>query len=67
MRNNAYPLVSGIVFGIVAVLQLIRAVNQWPVHIASFAAPVWVSWIAAAITGGLCFWAFRSRPLTTDH
>ena len=56
-NNNVYPLVSGIVFGIVAVLQVIRAVNGWPVHIASFDAPVWLSWIAAVITGSLSFWA----------
>jgi hypothetical protein len=40
---------------------VIRAVNQWPIHIQSFDVPVWVSWIAALITGSLCLWAFRSR------
>ena len=59
VRSN-YAVVSGIVFGIVAVIQAIRAFNQWPVQIGPFAVPVWFSWIALVVAGGLCVWAFRS-------
>ncbi|MDQ2946262.1 MAG: hypothetical protein M3Y27_10030 [Acidobacteriota bacterium] len=61
MQKSTYPIISGIIFAIVALLQLLRAIEQWPVQIASFAAPVWISWLAAIVTGGLSLWAFRSR------
>ena len=62
MQGN-YTLVSGAIFAIVAVVQALRAFNQWPVQIASLDVPVWVSWAAMVVAGGLSAWAFRSpRP-----
>jgi len=60
MRGK-YVVVSGAIFGLVALLQTVRALSQLPVHIGSFEVPVWASWIAAVLTGGLCVWALRSR------
>lgn len=57
---SRYTIVSGVVFGIIALVQLVRAVNQWPVQIGSFNVPVWVSWIAALVASSLCLWAFGS-------
>ena len=57
---SKYVLVSGAIFGVVAVLQAVRALNQWPVLIAGFDVPVWASWVATAVAGGMCAWAFRS-------
>jgi hypothetical protein len=59
--NNRYALVSGVFFGVIALAQLIRAVNQVPVQIGSVAIPVWASWLAVLVTGSLCAWAFSSR------
>ena len=59
--SNKYPVVSGVFFGAVAVFQAVRAINQWPVHVGTFEIPVWASWIAMVVAGGLCLWAFKSR------
>ena len=59
--SSKYVVVSGTFFGVIAVLQLVRALNQWPVHIGALAIPVWASWIATLVAGSLCAWAFRSR------
>lgn len=59
--SNKYAVVSGALFGVVAVIQAVRALNQWPVHIGTLEIPVWASWIATVVAGGLCAWAFRSR------
>jgi hypothetical protein len=61
--QSRYAVVSGAVFGVVAVIQAIRALNQWSVQVGPFAVPVWFSWLALVIAGSLCVWAFRSaRP-----
>lgn len=61
VMSNKYVLVSGLIFGLVAVGQTLRALSQVPVHVGSFEIPVWASWVAAVVTGSLCVWAFRSR------
>jgi hypothetical protein len=57
---NKYVVVSGVLFGVIAVVQAVRALNQWPVQVAGFDVPVWVSWGAMVVSGSLCVWAFRS-------
>jgi hypothetical protein len=59
--RDSYRLVSGIVFGIVAVIQAIRAFNEWAVQIGPYAVPVWFSWIAFVVAGALSMWAFRPQ------
>jgi hypothetical protein len=59
--RDTYRLVSGIVFGVVAIIQLVRAINEWPVQIGPFAVPVWFSWIAFVVAGARAAWAFRSQ------
>jgi hypothetical protein len=48
------------VFGLIALLQGIRAVMQVPVQVGTTTVPVWVSWVAVMVAGALCVWAFRS-------
>ena len=59
--SNKYVVVSGAIFGVVAVLQAVRALNQWPLQVGTLEIPVWASWVAMVVAGGLCAWAFRSR------
>jgi len=42
---SKYAVASGVLFGVVAVLQAVRALYQWPVHIGSVEIPVWGSWL----------------------
>jgi hypothetical protein len=58
--SGKYVVVSGVLFGVIAALQAVRALNQWPVSIGGFDVPVWASWIAMIVAGSLCVWAFRS-------
>jgi hypothetical protein len=59
--SNKYAVVSGAFFGVIAVFQAMRVLNQWPVHVGSLEIPLWVSWIAMVVAASLCAWAFRSR------
>ena len=58
--QRKYVVVSGVIFGVVAALQAVRALNQWPVHVEGFEVPVSASWIAMVVAGVLCVWAFSS-------
>ena len=60
MKRSGYQTVSGLVFGLITLGQLIRAVRELPVQVGATSIPVWVSWVAVAVAGGLCVWAFRS-------
>ena len=59
--SSRYVVVSGVVFGFVALAQVVRAVMQVPVQIGSVDIPVWASWVAAVMAGSICTWAFASR------
>ena len=58
--QRKYVVVSGVIFGVVAALQAVRALNQWPVHVGGCDVPVSASWIAMVVAGALCVWAFSS-------
>lgn len=58
---RAYSLVSGVVFAIVALVHLIRALAQWPAQVGTWTMPLWVSWVAFVVAGMLAAWAFTLR------
>ena len=60
MERSGYRTISGIVFGVIALGQGIRAAMQVPVQVGTTAIPIWVSWVALVVAGSLCIWAFRS-------
>ncbi|MDQ2870741.1 MAG: hypothetical protein M3S32_08360 [Acidobacteriota bacterium] len=60
MVRNGYRTISGIVFGLIAIGQAIRAAMQVSLQVGTTAIPVWVSWVAVLVAGTLCIWAFRS-------
>ncbi len=60
MKRRGYQTVSGLAFGLITLGQGIRAVRELPVQVGTTSIPVWVSWIAVVVAGGLCIWAFRS-------
>ena len=57
---HRYHLVSGIVFSILALVQLTRTLLGWPVQVDGVNVPVWPSGVAFLIMGSLAVWAFRS-------
>ena len=57
---KAYIIITGAVFGLIAVAHLARIVAEGP-HLMT--EPWWVLLTAAA--AGLCVWAFRLLRLTT--
>jgi len=59
MNSRTYLVISGTVFGIVAVLHLLRVVNGWAMVLGPWSVPIWVSWLGTLVPAVLCVWAFR--------
>ena len=62
MNASSYARLAGAIFAVIAVLQMARAVAGWPVTVGDVAMPVWPSWIAFAVAGGLAWLGFTARP-----
>jgi len=58
--HKHYAMVSAIVFALVAVVQVLRLVNQWAVQVGPYTVPLWVSWIAVIVAAALSLWGFRT-------
>ena len=65
MSPRAYLIISGTIFGIVAVLHLLRVVNSWDLVLGPWSAPMWVSWLGTLVPAVLCVWALRLASLNS--
>jgi hypothetical protein len=52
-----YLAVSALVFALVALAHLLRAVNSWPLVFGEWPVPAALSWGAAIVTATLCAWS----------
>ncbi|MDO9529351.1 MAG: hypothetical protein Q7J27_09340 [Syntrophales bacterium] len=59
MTHQAYLYISGCIFGVVAILHLIRAALQLPVKIGTLSFPVGLSWVGGVVTLLLYIWGFQ--------
>ena len=64
MNSRTYLVISGTVFGIVAVLHLLRVANGWAMVLGPWSTPMWVSWLGTIVPAVLCVWAFRLASQT---
>ena len=58
MNNKTYLIVSGVLFGLITIGQLIRLIFQVPVQLGSLNLPMWPSVLAVLVALSLCMWAF---------
>jgi uncharacterized membrane protein len=55
---DRYLAITACAFAVVALVHVVRAIEQWSIVIGPWSVPVAASWIAALATGGLSIWAF---------
>ena len=60
---SASLIISGTIFGIVAILHLLRVANSWALVLGPWSAPMWVSWLGTLVPAVLCVWALRLASL----
>ena len=56
---RTYLQISGTLFGLIALVHLLRLFRHWPVDLAGHTVPLWASWVGLALAGGLSVWALR--------
>jgi len=57
-HQQAFFLVSGIIFGLVALFHALRLAFGWQVRFRSQEIPMWLSVVGFLAATGMCFWAF---------
>lgn len=67
MSARTYCTLSSVVFSVVALAHLLRAVRNVPLLLGTFAVPVWASWVAAIVAATLAVWGFRLASSATSQ
>lgn len=57
MNQKTLNTVAGAIFALVALAHVLRIVMGWSVMVGSWAVPMWVSWVAFLVAGGLSYFA----------
>jgi hypothetical protein len=58
MSEKTFIAVTGILFGIIAILHLVRIIYGWPAQIGTFMVSPWVSWFSLLVAAYLAASAF---------
>jgi len=56
---RSYLMISGVLFGIVALAHGVRLAFGWSIQIGALSAPLWISVIGVIVPGSLSVWAFN--------
>ncbi len=59
MTERTFSTTAAAIFGVVAVLHLIRILLGWSIVIDGWTVPMWVSWVGLVITGGLSYYGAK--------
>ena len=60
MTAETYARIAAAIFALISLLQLIRAIQGWPVTIGETTMPLWPSWIAFIVAALLAWMGFAA-------
>ena len=60
MNAQRFSMLAAVVFAVVAILQLARALGGWPLTVGETEIPIWLSWIAVIAAAGLAWLGYRA-------
>jgi hypothetical protein len=60
-----YLWISGLLFGAVALVHILRLAYGWPAQIGGWTVPLEVSWLGVVVAGALCAWGLTLAGRTT--
>lgn len=56
MTEKTFLMISAAIFGVVAVVHLVRILMDWSVVVDGWTIPMWVSWVGLIVSGGLSYY-----------
>jgi hypothetical protein len=59
MSKRTFAAIAAVIFGIVALVHLLRIVMGWSVIIGTWEVPMWVSWVGFVVAGELGYYGTR--------
>ena len=65
MTPRNFSLTAAIIFAVIALVQLARAVFGWPVTIDTYAVPLWPSWAVCFFAAGLSYFGWKAYAAGT--
>jgi hypothetical protein len=65
MTPRNFSFIAAIIFAVIALVQLARAIFGWPVMIDTYAVPLWLSWVAFIVAGGLSYFGWKAYAAGT--
>jgi hypothetical protein len=65
MTARNFSLTAAIIFAIIALVQLARAVFGWEVTVNAYAVPLWFSWVAFIVAAGLSYLGWKAYAVGT--
>jgi len=60
MEQRTFVVTAGVVFALVALAHLVRIYFGWPIVISSWSIPMWASWAALVVAGGLAYFGLSA-------
>ena len=61
MKKESYYSIVTAIFVIIFVAHALRIINGWPAAIGGLEIPLWVSWLAAGLSGVLAYFGFKLK------
>jgi hypothetical protein len=59
MSQRTFTIIASAIFGVVALLHVLRIFFGWPAVIGGWTVPMWLSWIGLVVAGGLSYFGIR--------
>ena len=60
MDKNQSLLLAAVIFGIIALLHLLRSIFSWPARIANFDVPLLLSYVVVVVAGYLAWHMYNA-------
>ena len=63
MDKNKYLLIASVIFGVIGVLHLLRAIFSWKANIGNFNVPLYFSYIVVVVAGYLSWHMYKANTM----
>ena len=61
MNQKSYYSLTGTIFLVIAIVHLLRILNDWPARINTFTLPMWLSYAAVIVAGYLAYHGLKRK------